>query len=140
MLRLPDLSCSHRALNSDIDIKILFSKADSPAKKQLRTRRSNFGRTTKSKHAKSGVCSRRINFEKSIFISMSELSLGEITTRRSHDILPVSPTYRGTSLTRKRTPLGLYRRPMPRVLGGWVFSHGRGIPAGSCSKSSPRSM
>ena len=27
-------------------------------------------------------------------------------------------TYRGTSLTRKRTPLGPYRRPMPRVLGG----------------------
>ena len=26
--------------------------------------------------------------------------------------------YRGTSLTRKRTPLGPYSRPMPRVLGG----------------------
>jgi len=26
--------------------------------------------------------------------------------------------YRGTSLIRKRTPLGPYRRPMPRVLGG----------------------
>jgi len=26
--------------------------------------------------------------------------------------------YRGTSPTRKRTPLGPYRRPMPRVLGG----------------------
>ena len=26
--------------------------------------------------------------------------------------------YRGTSLTRKRTPLGPYHRPMPRVLGG----------------------
>jgi len=26
--------------------------------------------------------------------------------------------YRGTSLTRKRTPLGPSRRPMPRVLGG----------------------
>ena len=25
--------------------------------------------------------------------------------------------YRGTSLERKRTPLGPYRRPMPRVLG-----------------------
>ena len=25
---------------------------------------------------------------------------------------------RGTSLTRKRTPLGPYRRPMPRVPGG----------------------
>ena len=29
-----------------------------------------------------------------------------------------SGTYRGTSLTRKRTPLGPYRRPMLRVLGG----------------------
>ena len=28
------------------------------------------------------------------------------------------PCYMGTSLTRKRTPLGPYRRPMPRVLGG----------------------
>ena len=26
--------------------------------------------------------------------------------------------YRGTSLIRKRTPLGPYLRPMPRVLGG----------------------
>ena len=26
--------------------------------------------------------------------------------------------YRGTSLIRKRTPLGPYRRPMPKVLGG----------------------
>ena len=26
--------------------------------------------------------------------------------------------YRATSLTRKRIPLGLFRRPMPRVLGG----------------------
>ena len=26
--------------------------------------------------------------------------------------------YRGTSLTRKGTPLGPYRRPMPRVVGG----------------------
>ena len=29
-----------------------------------------------------------------------------------------SGTYRGTSHTRKRTPLGPFRRPMPRVLGG----------------------
>ena len=27
-------------------------------------------------------------------------------------------SYRGTSLTRKRTPLGCHHRPMPRVLGG----------------------
>jgi len=31
----------------------------------------------------------------------------------------VSRAYRGTSLSRKRTPLGPYRRPMPRVLGGF---------------------
>jgi hypothetical protein len=37
--------------------------------------------------------------------------------------------YRGTSLIRKRTPLGPYRRPMPRVLGaqgGWAFFYGSG--------------
>ena len=38
--------------------------------------------------------------------------------------------YRGTSLIRKRTPLGPYRRPMPRVLGGvlaeWACSYARG--------------
>ena len=32
----------------------------------------------------------------------------------------------GTSRIRKRTPLGPYRRPRPRVLGGRVFSYGRG--------------
>jgi len=35
---------------------------------------------------------------------------------------------RVTSLARKRTPLGPFRRPMPRVLGGWTFSYGRGTP------------
>jgi len=30
----------------------------------------------------------------------------------------LSHLYRGTSLTRKRTPLGPYRRHVPRVLGG----------------------
>jgi len=35
---------------------------------------------------------------------------------------------RGTSIIRKRTPLGPYRRPMPRVLWGWAFSYGRGTP------------
>ena len=35
-------------------------------------------------------------------------------------VLPNTPkaSYRGTSLIRKRTPLGPYRRLMPRVLGG----------------------
>ena len=45
--------------NSDTDINILFSKVD--------LKRSNFGRTTKTKHAKSGACSRRINFTKHYF-------------------------------------------------------------------------
>ena len=27
--------------------------------------------------------------------------------------------YRGTALIRKRTPQGPYRRPMPRVVGGY---------------------
>ena len=40
--------------------------------------------------------------------------------------------YRATSL-RNRQPVGPYRRPMPRLLGGsWgggVFPHGRGTPA-----------
>ena len=44
------------------------------------------------------------------------------------------PVHRGTSLTRKRSPLGPYRRPMPRVLwgsyGGWAFSYGRGPRVG----------
>ena len=46
--------------------------------------------------------------------------------------IPPSPTrtlqYRGTSLTRKFTPLGPYRRPMPRVLGGRAVSYERGTP------------
>jgi len=41
--------------------------------------------------------------------------------KRTHEPRPGRETvhmYRGTSLTKKRTPLGPYRRPMPRVLGG----------------------
>ena len=42
--------------------------------------------------------------------------------------------YRGTSLMRKRSSLGPYRRLMPRtprgVLGGWAFSGRRGTPVG----------
>ena len=33
--------------------------------------------------------------------------------------------YGGTSIIRKRTPLRPYRRPMPRVLGGFFFPRGR---------------
>ena len=32
---------------------------------------------------------------------------------------PDGEEYRGTSLTRKRTPIGPYRRPMSSVLGGF---------------------
>ena len=43
-----------------------------------------------------------------------------------------SKLYKGTSLTIKRTPLGPYRRPVPRVLGGflggWAVSYERGTP------------
>ena len=45
--------------------------------------------------------------------------------------------YRGTSLMRKRNPLGFYRRPIlvPRaVLGVWAFSYGRGTPV-DCGRS-----
>ena len=34
--------------------------------------------------------------------------------------------YRDTSHLRKFTPLRPYRRPVPRVLGGWAFFYGRG--------------
>ena len=52
---------------------------------------------------------------------MSEVPLysrggGELPQRAGGRI----PPYRATSRTRKRTPLGPYRRPMPRVLGGSV--------------------
>ena len=36
--------------------------------------------------------------------------------------------YRATSLTRNTPPIGPYSSPMPRVLGGWAFSYGRGTP------------
>ena len=38
--------------------------------------------------------------------------------RRSIGTRNSAHTYRGTLLTRKRTPLGPYSRTMPRVLGG----------------------
>ena len=37
---------------------------------------------------------------------------------RKYSALVHHKPYRGTSLTRKRTPLGSYRSPMPKVLGG----------------------
>ena len=36
--------------------------------------------------------------------------------------------YRDTSLERKRTSLGPYRRPTPMFPGGGAFSYGRGTP------------
>ena len=51
--------------------------------------------------------------------------IGSESSRGNHlliygavDEQQVASEYRGTSLTRKRTLLGPYRRPMPRVLGG----------------------
>jgi len=47
-------------------------------------------------------------------------------SRYRRRFVPFQTVYRGTSLTRKCTPLGPYRRPMPTVLGwskgGWAFS------------------
>jgi len=47
--------------------------------------------------------------------------------------MPSVRIYKGTSLIRKRTPLGPYRRPMPRVLwgsqGGGRFPMWRSTPA-----------
>ena len=46
-------------------------------------------------------------------VSTSLESQAALLSRPVHSVV-----YRGTSLTRKRTPLAPYRRPMPRVLGG----------------------
>ena len=35
-----------------------------------------------------------------------------------HNLKDLKESYRGTSLLRKRTALGAYRKPMPRVPGG----------------------
>ena len=47
--------------------------------------------------------------------------------------------YRGTPPTSKRTPLGPYRRPVPRVLGGisggLAFYYGRGTPVHTRQRS-----
>ena len=44
------------------------------------------------------------------------MTMPHTARRMGIDASPVA--YRGTSLTRKRTPLGPYHRPMSRVLGG----------------------
>ena len=58
---------------------------------------------------------------------MSEVPLYHIVLAQCVFLLS---DYKGTSPTRKRSPLGPYRSHMPRVLGGfnggWVFSHERG--------------
>ena len=45
----------------------------------------------------------------------------DFSTFVNYDFFPskVHFIYRSTSLIKKRTPLGLYCRPMPRVLGGF---------------------
>ena len=41
-----------------------------------------------------------------------------VGAREEEDVAcPLAALYRDTSLIRKRTPLGPYRRPVPRVLG-----------------------
>ena len=47
-----------------------------------------------------------------------------------------APTARvyGLACTNKASSLGPYRRPTPRVLGGWAFSHERGTPVGQSSR------
>ena len=40
----------------------------------------------------------------------------------------VECTLQGYLTYKKCSPLGPYRRPVPRVLGGWEFSYGRGTP------------
>jgi hypothetical protein len=48
-----------------------------------------------------------------------EIALQKTRRGLQQDSLGTStPGYRGTSPIRKRTPLGPYRRPMPRVLRG----------------------
>ena len=54
---------------------------------------------------------------------------------RTREACRSDPTYRSTSLTRKHSPLGPCRRPMPSVLGGprgWALSYGRGTPVLGC--------
>ena len=54
-----------------------------------------------------------------VMASLSALCLSSDTVSAwVHAYIAAVLVYRGTSLTRKRTPLGPYRRPMPRVLGG----------------------
>ena len=43
---------------------------------------------------------------------------------------PLLALYKGYPLTRERTPLGPYHRPMHRVLWVLEFSYGRGTPVG----------
>ena len=43
---------------------------------------------------------------------------GDSSSGRERDREAATNKYRGTSLTKKRNPLGPYRRPMPRDLGG----------------------
>ena len=45
-------------------------------------------------------------------------------------------SYRGTSLIRKRTPLEPYRRPMPRVRGGFLGAAAVSVERGSHVDSS----
>ena len=47
------------------------------------------------------------------------------------------PRDTGVPHLRKRTLLGPYRRLMPRVIGGWAFSYGRGTPVPKWNAARP---
>jgi hypothetical protein len=55
--------------------------------------------------------------EAGLSLSLGELYWG-VSQKEPHPPRNLQLAYRGTSLTRKRAPLGPYRRPMPWVVGG----------------------
>ena len=69
---------------------------------------------------------------------VSERKEDLVGARKEEDVAcPLATLYRDTSLIRKRNPLGPYRRPVPRVLGGWAFSYGRGTMSSTYCSLSP---
>ena len=68
-------------------------------------------------------------------VLMSEVLMNRRVPHQAGKFLPRSSPYKGTLLTRKRTPLGPYHRPVPRVSRGGAFSYGRGTPVRMLTKS-----
>ena len=50
--------------------------------------------------------------------TIRDTRLSPLHAKHLDTAFPRGVQYRGTSLTRKHRPLGPYRRPVPRVLGG----------------------